>query len=177
MQKKYIILWIISLFRPLHYPLLPLRLIAKLDKILKKNVVLFEYGSGYSTLWFNKKCKIYGVEHDHKWFKKIQGHGIKNLLFYKTKKGYINSIHKVKSNIDIVLVDGIYRNECLKEAEAMIQKGMLILDDANRSEYNTWWLDKKYSYDVFGGLKMNSTVNSKGYFEINNSKVWYIDKK
>ena len=176
MNKRYLFLWMISILKPLEYPLLPLRLIVKLNECLNKEIILFEYGCGYSTLWFNKLCKCYSVEHNPIWYKKLKNKGIKNLKLHTKKKNYINSIDDVKSKIDIVFVDGVYRNECLKKAESRIENGILILDDANRFEYNTWWLDKKYESAVFGGLKMNSTFNSKGYFEINNTKVWHITK-
>ena len=53
---------------------------------------VFEYGSGYSTLWWsNKGADVYGVEHDEEWFKKgfdfpYLGKVIRNLSISKVMK-------------------------------------------------------------------------------------------
>ncbi len=40
-----------------------------LESVVQKNWSVFEYGSGYSTEFWNRKCRrVISVEHDEKWF-------------------------------------------------------------------------------------------------------------
>lgn len=44
-----------------------------METFLKENVVMLEYGSGKSTLWFSQFVrKYYSIEHDLEWGKTLQ---------------------------------------------------------------------------------------------------------
>ena len=52
-------------------PWIPIKAKIWLDKNLSKDMIIFEYGSGLSTLYFSTKVnKIISIEHDKKWYKK-----------------------------------------------------------------------------------------------------------
>ena len=43
-----------------------------LEKILTKDMIVYEYGTGGSTLFFAKRAKkVYSVEHDKEWFERV----------------------------------------------------------------------------------------------------------
>lgn len=61
-----------------------------LKKIIKKNMIVFEYGSGGSTIFFASKSNfIFSVEHDYDWFvlvnKKISECGFNNYHIFFEK--------------------------------------------------------------------------------------------
>lgn len=74
---KYFPYWLISLGSnksPLKdkRPWISFGAILFLEKILKKDMQVYEYGSGGSTLFFGKRVKcINSVEHDPNWFNKV----------------------------------------------------------------------------------------------------------
>ena len=66
-------------------PWITFKAIKWLEKYLKPNMIVFEYGSGGSTLFFKKLVKkIISIEHDRIWYKKM-------LKYLKTKNIYFNN--------------------------------------------------------------------------------------
>lgn len=101
---------------------------------------IFEFGSGYSTLYWGGKVKsVTTVEHDKKWFKSInnilKSDNIKNidLFLEENSSNYISSI-KSRRNIsyDVIIIDGISRFEVAKVSVNMLKKnGVIILDNSD----------------------------------------------
>ena len=112
-----------------------------LETRLRGKIKLLEFGSGNSTLYFSERVEqIVSIEHDLNWFNKLGKQIPKNvdLILSKseTAKNYISSATDLKIVFDIIVIDGIYRNECCKEATEMLSNiGVIILDDSERKEY------------------------------------------
>jgi tRNA A58 N-methylase Trm61 len=100
---------------------------------------VFEFGSGNSSLYFaGKASTVHSVEHDKDWFSTIKEQLPPNakITFSESMEEYESVIVKESKKFNIVIVDGIRRNECLKVAlECLTADGVIILDDSNRSEY------------------------------------------
>ncbi|OQY78112.1 MAG: hypothetical protein B6D45_02445 [Ignavibacteriales bacterium UTCHB3] len=101
---------------------------------------VFEFGSGYSTLWFAKRVNtVTSIEHDKKWFDKMQEKlpkNVKVILSHDNKDIYSNELIKLDYNFDIITVDANHRNECMFVApERLKTGGVIILDDSEREEY------------------------------------------
>lgn len=102
---------------------------------------LFEYGSGYSTIFWAENCKhVTSVEDYKQWYNKLEKELPKNstLLLRTEKLAYINSVGESKKKYDIIVLDGMkYRTTC---AQVSIDKlndgGMIILDDSDNIFYN-----------------------------------------
>lgn len=140
---------------------------------------IFEWGSGYSTLWFSKHANhIKSVEIDLSWFellsKEINHLNIKNIdYYYKTSEEsnvttghgidsnigenseYVNIINETEEKYDCIIIDGKHRNTCAKHALNHIKNnGIIILDNANQASINldstpTFELFKKYEHFSF----------------------------
>lgn len=122
-----------------------------------KNITIFEYGSGSSTLFFEDYfTNIYSVEHDENWFNAVSKYIKKAKVFLvppkssnipvtkSLKKGYknldftdyVNFIDKIGLNFDVIFIDGRSRQECLKVAKNHLKpNGIIVLDDSNRYRY------------------------------------------
>lgn len=111
-----------------------------LDKNITENSVIFEWGSGRSSIWFASKSKyVYSVEHNKDWFMKIQQIAKSlnlNLQIQNITEGelYENSIDKFpNSSFDFIIVDGIRRSECtIKAIKKLKPGGHLIIDNVER---------------------------------------------
>lgn len=120
-----------------------------LEGYLKPTDLMLEFGSGRSTLWFSKHVRhITSVEHNPAWFSKIKDRiselSINNIdYFLHPKQGesipasetnYVNATREfVQSSLDVVLVDGTYRAQCvLKSLPLLKPGGLLIIDNVNR---------------------------------------------
>lgn len=135
-----------------------------LDTILKKDMSVFEYGSGSSTLYFSRRVKsIYSIENDSEWFtyleRYLSKYEISNVTcklfeaqpcddnsFYGSSspanKGlsfeeYVKSIDAFPDGtFDIIVVDGRSRNACIEHALLKLRKnGYLIVDNSEREGY------------------------------------------
>jgi len=101
---------------------------------------IFEYGSGYSTVFWAKNAKsIVSVENDERWYQKVKEMVPINtkLLLRNSKEAFISSVNENNDNYDIIILDGYgFRYECAQDSiEKLNEGGMIILDDADNLYY------------------------------------------
>jgi predicted O-methyltransferase YrrM len=131
-----------------------------LQKIIDngKDLRIFEYGMGASTIWFLKQKNVkllHSVEHDPEWFNYIKEEAVelsktKETSLILADQPYHNSITNIQ--FDIILVDGRNRNLCIQSATRQLApNGFIILDNSEREYYapgkqllEGWW--KKYTH-------------------------------
>ena len=96
--------------------------------------VVFEFGSGSSTLWWSKRSKyVYSVEREAYWYEKIKAELPSNahLTLCKNETLYPKTILEGDRKYDVVIIDGAVRFPC---AEAMIStlhsSSLVILDNS-----------------------------------------------
>ena len=112
-----------------------------IENRLNKNMVLFEYGAGNSTIYYSSKVKeVHTVEHDIAWFKKVSQGLPKNVqienvaLEYGGKYSFTSQKKEIK--YDIIIVDGRDRVNCLiNSIKSLKEDGVLVLDDSERISY------------------------------------------
>jgi len=108
---------------------------------LNKNMDIFEYGSGNSTLWYAKRVNsVISIEHDKKWFEKLKNNIPKNVTINYKKLIYGGEYAKfpkiLERKFDIVIVDGRDRVNCIKYSlDVLKSKGVIVLDDSERVIY------------------------------------------
>lgn len=136
-----------------------------LDKILEKEMSVFEYGSGSSTLYFSRRVKsVHSIENDKEWSEYLNEylskHNIENVVgqLFEAQPGdgsssaygssspaykgqsfekYVKSIDAFPDKtFDIIVVDGRSRNACISHALPKLKdNGYLIVDNSEREEY------------------------------------------
>jgi len=112
-----------------------------IDERLNKTITVFEYGSGFSTLYYARKTKkVVSVEHNAEWFDKMQKLVPQNVeMIYcaeDTIGTYSKVIHGRAEQYDLIIVDANDRANCIKESiSKLTSKGVLVLDDSERIEY------------------------------------------
>jgi hypothetical protein len=105
-----------------------------LNRLDLSEKIVFEYGSGNSTIFWSKKThKVFAVENNVNWFNYLKSKIRKTAYFLETDKDkYINCIAKFKKKYDIIVIDGDYRKECAKLAVNYIKNnGFIILDNSD----------------------------------------------
>lgn len=110
-----------------------------LKERLTKDIRIFEYGSGNSTLFFAKRVmEIISIETNKEWYEKIKKQLPENarIIFYDDNSNYTNIIKEIEFDFDIIIIDAINRNEVIDNSIKKLKStGVLILDDSNREEY------------------------------------------
>lgn len=108
---------------------------------LTKDLSIFEYGSGNSTLFYAKNTRrVVSVEHDEAWFRKIVNQKANNaeMIFCELDKGglYSQKVSSLDEKFDIIIVDGRDRVNCCKYAiGGLKENGVIVLDDSEREHY------------------------------------------
>ena len=112
-----------------------------LQERLTKDLNLFEFGSGYSTLFYAEKVRaVTSVEYDEKWLHIIKSQvpdNVRLILQAKDVDGeYCRVISANKDKYDVVIVDGRDRVNCMKQSmSAVSARGVILLDDSQRERY------------------------------------------
>lgn len=135
-----------------------------LEGRLDKEMSLFEYGSGNSTLFFSRILKrVDSVEHDTDWFHKIQSVVPENVTLQHRSLGsvdYENAILDQNHVYDMIIIDGRKRNACVKSSiERIKPEGVIILDDSERVEHAesfTFMEENGYKNLPFSGIAIGA---------------------
>lgn len=130
-----------------------------LDSILNSEMIVFEYGSGSSTLYFSRRVKkIFSLENEKKWYDSLNRYidnlNINNIeyrlieevnsetdsIYMSSNKNFEEYVKFIDSfpdnNFDIIVVDGRARKACIKHAISKLKKnGYLLVDNSERKGY------------------------------------------
>jgi SAM-dependent methyltransferase len=112
-----------------------------LEERLKSDLLIFEFGSGYSTYFYAKYANsVTSVEYNERWFQFVKKNMPENVeLIFKEKDidgDYCRVIGAAGKQFDVVIVDGRDRVNCIKQSIAALSpRGVILLDDSERYRY------------------------------------------
>lgn len=105
-----------------------------------KNVL--EFGAGFSTIWWAKKANsVFSIEANKEWLQKISPEIAENkntiAVLREVNEGdqskidFYTDVSEIQADFQIVIVDGILRNECLQKGIELlsVNGGLLIADN------------------------------------------------
>ncbi len=140
---------------------------------LNKELTIFEFGSGNSTLFFAERVKkVVAVEHNKEWYDLVKSKMPTNVSIHlkNLSEEYQNTVND--DQFDIIIVDGENRNDCIRNSvKSLSASGIIILDDFERKDY----------YEGKGFLKKSGfkSINfwgfSPGLFYKKATSVFYKD--
>ena len=137
-----------------------------LEERLKKDMKVFEFGSGLSSLFYARKCKnVTAIEHDPSWYNEVKSQNSSNLSIYLKDLNSVNgdyekAIFDFDEQYDLIVVDGRKRNKCIFNCiKKLSESGVIILDDSHREKYlpGKQFLEEQ----GFKSIKMFSPASSK----------------
>lgn len=113
---------------------------------LNKQMTVFEYGSGFSTLFFADRVRsITSVEHNNIWVDimkdRIAEQTNASVYHVDLKKDngseeYCSFIKAREEKFDLVIIDGVNRNCCVDPAvESLSEGGVILFDDTESENY------------------------------------------
>ena len=109
---------------------------------LNRQIDMFEFGSGYSSMFFSKYVNtLTSLEYDNNWFNFIKSQLPENadLHLCHLDKGleYSRFLLTLNKKYNLILIDGADRVNCIKSAiKSLTTNGVIVLDDSQRIEYN-----------------------------------------
>lgn len=142
-----------------------------LEPRLLQSMNIFEYGSGFSTLYLSDKVgTITSVEFDKSWFEKMEkslkDKGNCSIIFRAGKKQYIEAVKEYGDDrFDIIIVDGRDRTECVKHILPFLNDdGVIILDDSWKAKFDEvfeFFKENGFKELSFTGLKPGGIIVDK----------------
>ena len=145
------------------------------EEKLNKDLTLFEYGLGYSTLYFCKRVKsVRSIEHHEGWYKDISERmkDQENVTIecVGLEDGYEEAIKRIDEKFDIILIDGRKRVKCaINSIDNLSDNGILILDDSHRDYYK----EAMDFYEKKGFRKITFTGLGPTSFRSHASTIFY----
>lgn len=115
------------------------RAIRYLGQHLRPGDKVFEWGSGASTVWLvDHGAHVTSVEHDPDWVSKVRVRCPEADVraVPENARDYVAAIDAFgDDSFDVVIVDGIYRPECLRRGASKVKPGgLLVLDDTDQRQ-------------------------------------------
>lgn len=105
-----------------------------------KELRVFEYGSGWSTLWWAERvAEVCAVEHDPQWGALVRSRLPANArVALRSEAGpYVDEIAAAGGDFDLVVVDGEHRELCARAAAARVKpSGAIVFDNSDRKAYS-----------------------------------------
>lgn len=116
---------------------------------VRKSDVVFEYGTGYSTVWYSRHAKeVVVVEHDARWLDRIRARAGTNVTFLlRLSSGaevdgncvshYCRALEEYSpASFDIIVIDGMERVQCAYVAPSRLRNdGIIIFDNSDRPAF------------------------------------------
>ena len=135
-------------------PWLTYPLISFIEPRLNKNMSMFEYGCGNSTIWFAERVgEIHSIEHNKEWYNEIcqnlplnakitlseinsdQSYSAITFMNCSDETSYSSEIIRTGQLYDVILVDGVYRsNSVLHSIHSIKNDGIIIVDNVDYVE-------------------------------------------
>ncbi len=146
-------------------PWLSIPFISFIQTKINHNLVVFEYGSGSSTLFFAERAKqVLTVEHDEEWLSNIGSKVPSNARIYfcplDYNSKYCRYISKFEKKFNLIIVDGRDRVNCIiNSLSSLTSDGCIVLDDSEREYYQVgiqFLLDKNFRKIDFWGMSLGS---------------------
>jgi hypothetical protein len=113
-----------------------------LERRLNRDLRVFEYGCGNSTLWLARFVgEVVSVEHHPGWAAEVGANAPPNVRIVRADEGddYVRAIES-EGVFDVVVVDGLERGRCALHAVASLSEGgVIVWDDSAWQEFTETW--------------------------------------
>lgn len=124
--------------------LLPWYTLPCLEWLKKQNTKswnVFEFGAGYSTIWWRLNCnRLLSVDTNESWAKAMNAHFINDKNEYSTSlirhASSMESLRQEDFLINCIIIDGAWRLECLQNSlDIVVSGGYIIIDNWGQEDF------------------------------------------
>jgi len=117
-----------------------------------RDLAIFEFGCGNSSLfWARKGARVWCVEHDPEWHAAMSAQSflLQGIALRPEKDAYAAAVREPGIDYDIIVIDGVWRNECLRQALPCLREGgIVVLDNSD------WYVD------------VAASLRAEGFFQV-----------
>jgi hypothetical protein len=133
-------------------PWIALSALRYVKQILPRDAAIFEWGSGMSTIWYERHYReVHSVEDDPIWYGSITSRTKRAKVYLLDGEAYPKKLASFPSNhFDLVIIDGSQRDLCFKEVMqnySRLKDDCLIVIDNSDKDQTThgelWRIDQE----------------------------------
>ncbi len=109
--------------------------ITRLESLLRPDWTVVEFGSGASTQWYARRVgTLHSIESDESWYRQLKPDLPANVRYeLRGQNDYPDLRDYQDRSIDLVIVDGIMRAECMEAAIPKVKLGgWIYLDNSDK---------------------------------------------
>lgn len=109
--------------------------ISFLERRLKPEMTVFEYGCGNSTFWLAGHVgSLLSCEHDATWYEKVKSTLPDNVqLALREGDEYVQAAHESRGKFDIIVIDGRQRVKCILACVPALKNDGVIIVEIGRA--------------------------------------------
>jgi len=115
----------------------------------EKFETVLEWGAGSSTIWFPNNTTIkswLAIEHNEKYIEYLKDK-VSDKVELSLRTTHHSYLDVISRRFDLILIDGLYRDECLERAFDLLNpRGIILLHDAGRKAYHDFY--DKYPHEI-----------------------------
>lgn len=156
-------------------PWYPYAMVDFLDSRLSTEHRVFEFGGGYSTVWYcDRVSEVVAAEHSSEWADRLSNMIPSNgtIVYRSDIDEYCNEI-KNHGRFDFIAIDGIHRTDCVQPAlNTVTDSGVILWDDSERLGSDQFEMLERSGFQsiIFSGLKpLTSKYKSTSLFYRDNN--------
>jgi hypothetical protein len=111
--------------------------ISFLEPRLKPSFSVFEYGAGFSTLWWaSRVAAVNSCENDQAWLTRLEQQRPQNAQLFYEERGPAYWQKAAAFSSDIIVIDGRDRVECARAClPGLRPTGVIVWDNSDRARY------------------------------------------
>lgn len=123
---------------------------------LNKDMDVFEFGSGHSTLWYGKRVNsVVAIEDKLPWLERIKEKKTENVrLYHREGLDYPSAIKEYFKPclFDIIVIDGEFRDLCASNCLAALKRDGIVIWDNSGNNTGQYFINKGFRRLDFYGL-------------------------
>jgi predicted O-methyltransferase YrrM len=157
-------------------PWLSFRATKYLDRIIKHEWKVLEFGSGMSTIWFARRCgRLVSIETDRVWYDavtaKLAARGLDNVDYRLCPQAEAHLLRDYEdASFDLVLVDGLSRDRAMLTALTKVKPGGYVYLDNSDMPYQAHRTAKAMLLNAAGGA-----ANVKIFNDLSPTRVYVTE--
>jgi hypothetical protein len=129
-------------------PWIALPALRHIQRTLSKDATIFEWGSGMSTIWYERNYReVHAVEDNPEWYQGIVSRVRSARVYLLENENYIRKLSSFpEGHFDLIVIDGSHRFRCFEEVvqshSPLKEGGIIVIDnsDKDRTTHGDLWL-------------------------------------
>ena len=124
---------------------------------LRSDWKVFEYGSGMSTLWYDRRCaEVHAVEENESWTRFLAGKMNRSRVYHRVGAAYTEAVLDFQPGyFDLIVIDGMHRLDCFRATlRAAGPNTTIVIDDTDTGATDADMREINRNLEAYAGSRV-----------------------